>query len=250
VLIEGRPAPVVAVREVGSGRTLAVTTDSSWFWGFVAAGEGGSNRAYQRFWNNALRWLVRDPALTPVQVEPDRPAVEPGESVGLSVSVRAPDYGPSAGAPVTAELVSESGRVVARGEAAAGPDGVAHLDLATPGPGAYKVVATGKPRCGAGPCPPDAPVERATGAVAVRASGPEDADAAPRPELLRAIAEATGGASSSTERGLPEVRLNDPEIVEVGRRKDVPIWDRGWFLAGLVLSLAGEWMLRRRWGYW
>lgn len=250
VLVEGRPAPVVAVREVGSGRTLAVTTDSSWFWGFVAAEEGGSNRAYQRFWNNALRWLVRDPALTPVQVEPDRPAVEPGEPVGLSVSVRAPDYGPGAGAPVTAELVSESGRVVARGEATAGPDGVAHLDLATPGPGAYKVVATGKPRCGAGTCPPDAPIERATGAVAVRASGPEDADAAPRPELMRAIAEATGGASSSADRGLPEVRLNDPEVVEVGRRKDVPIWDRGWFLAGLVLSLAGEWMLRRRWGYW
>ena len=79
----------------------------------------------------------------------------------------------------------------------------------------------------------------------MRASGPEDADAAPRPELLRAIAEATGGAFSSADRGLPEVRLNDPEVVEVGRRKDVPIWD-----GGLVLSLAGEWMLRRRWGYW
>jgi len=250
VLVEGKPAPVVAVREVGSGRSLAVTTDSSWYWGFVAAEEAGANRAYQRFWNNALRWLVRDPALTPVQVEPDRPAVEPGEPVGLSVSVRAPDYGPGAGAPVSAELVSEDGKVVARGEAVAGPDGVAHLELATPGPGAYKVVAKARPRCGAGPCPPDAPVEQAAGAVAVRASGPEDADAAPRPELLRAVAEATGGTFSSAERGLPEVRLTDPEVVEVGRRKDVPIWDRGWFLAGLVLTLAGEWILRRRWGYW
>ena len=251
VMVEGRPAPVVAVREVGSGRSLAVTTDSSWFWGFMAAEEGGSNRAYQRFWNNALRWLVRDPALTPVQVEPDRPAVEPGEPVGLSVSVRAPDYGPGAGAPVRGELVSEDGRVVAHADAVAGPDGVAHLELATPGPGAFKVVASAKPRCSGGaPCPPDAPVERATGAVAARASGPEDADAAPRPELLRAIAEASGGTFSTVDRGLPEVRLTDPEIVEVGRRKDVPIWDRAWFLAGLVLSLAGEWILRRRWGYW
>ena len=251
VLVDGRPAPLVAVREVGSGRTLAVTTDSSWFWGFVAAEETGSNRSYQRFWNNALRWLVRDPALTPVQVEPDRPAVEPGEPVGLSVSVRAPDYGPGAGAPISAELVSEDGRVVARGEATAGPDGVAHLELTPPAPGAYKVVATARPRCVPGtPCPPDTPVEGATGAVAVRSSGPEDADAAPRPELLRAIAEATGGTFSSADRGLPEVRLSDPEVVEVGRRKDVPIWDRGWFLAALVATLAGEWVLRRRWGYW
>jgi uncharacterized membrane protein len=249
-LVDGRPAPVVAVREVGSGRALAVTTDSSWFWGFVAAEEGGSTRAYQRFWNNALRWLVRDPALTPVQVEPDRPAVEPGEPVGLSVSVRAPDYGPAGGAPVAVELISEDGRVVARGEAAANAEGVARLELATPGPGAYKVVATGQPRCGAGPCPPGTPIEQATGAVAVRASGAEDSDAAPRPELLRAVAELTGGSFSTVDRGLPEVRLADPEVVEIGRRKDVPIWDRAWFLVGLVLVLGGEWVLRRRWGYW
>jgi hypothetical protein len=112
------------------------------------------------------------------------------------------------------------------------------------------VVATARPRCGSGPCPPDAPIERATGAVAVRASGPEDADAAPRPELLRAVAQATGGTFSSAEAGLPEVRLTDPEVVEVGRRKDLPIWDRGWFLAALVGTLAAEWVLRRRWGYW
>ena len=49
---------------------------------------------------------------------------------------------------------------------------------------------------------------------------------------------------------MPEVRLTAPEIVEVGRRKDLPIWDRGWFLAALVGTLAGEWVLRRRWGYW
>jgi uncharacterized membrane protein len=249
VQVNGRPAPVVAVRQVGSGRALAVTTDSSWFWGFIGAEEGGAAHAYQRFWNNALRWLVRDPALTPVQVEPDRPAVEPGEPVGLSVSVHAPDYGPGAGSAVHTELVSEDGRTVARSDVVAGADGVAHAELTPPGPGAYKIVATATPRCGSGPCPPGTPVEKATGAVAVRSSGPEDADAAPRPELLRAIAEVTGGDFSTADR-LPDVRLTDPEVVEVGRRKDVPIWDRAWYLVGLVMALAGEWILRRRWGYW
>ncbi|HVI73538.1 MAG TPA: glutamine amidotransferase [Anaeromyxobacteraceae bacterium] len=248
--VEGRAAPLVAVREVGSGRALAVATDSSWYWGFVAAEESGSSRAYQRFWNNALRWLVRDPALTPVQVEPDRPAVEPGEPVGLSVSVRTPDYGPGAGLPVHGELVGEDGKTVARGDAVAGADGTARLELVPPGPGAYKVIASARPRCRQEPCPPDAPVETATGAVAVRASGPEDADAAPRPELLRAMAEATGGAFSTADRGLPPVHLAEADVVEVGRRKDVPIWDRAWFLAALVASLGVEWVLRRRWGYW
>jgi uncharacterized membrane protein len=243
VLVRGRPAPVVAVREVGAGRTLAVTTDGSWFWGFVAAEQGLGNRAYQRFWNNALRWLVRDPDLTPLQVLPDRPVVEPGEAIALSLSARSADYGPGSGARLTAELVAEDGRPVARGAAVAGADGTARIELAPPAPGAYKVVASAER--------PGGPPEQATSALAVRASGPEDADVAPRPELLRSLAEATGGSFAALPRaGMPEVRLTEPEQVEVGRRKDVPIWDRAWTLLALCLTLGGEWLLRRRWGYW
>ncbi|HET6923526.1 MAG TPA: glutamine amidotransferase [Anaeromyxobacteraceae bacterium] len=243
VLVRGRPAPLVAVREVGQGRALAVATDASWYWGFVAAEEGLGARAHQRFWNNALRWLVRDPDLTPLQIQPDRPAVEPGEPVGLTISARGSDYGPGPGTRVGAQLVAEDGKVVARGEAVAGRDGTARMELLPPAPGAYKVVASAER--------PGGPGEQAVGAVAVRSSGPEDADAAPRPELLRAVAEATGGTFATLpRRGLPELPLTDPELVEVGRRKDVPIWDRWWYLMGLAATLAGEWVLRRRWGYW
>jgi len=242
VSVQGRPAPLVAVREVGAGRTLAVATDASWRWGFLAAEAGQGNRAYLRFWSSALRWLVRDPALAPLQVEPDAPAVEPGAPVGLSVSVRAPDWGPGAGRRVTAELVDESGRPVAREEAVAGPDGTARLEVTPPGPGAYKIVA--KSEGGAAG-------ETATAAVAVRGAGPEDADAAPRPELLSALAETTGGGFEAIPGGdLPKLSLADPEVVEIGRRKALPIWDRAWYLVALALALAGEWVLRRRWGYW
>ncbi|MEI7706289.1 MAG: hypothetical protein WCK73_17025, partial [Deltaproteobacteria bacterium] len=110
LLSGGRPAPVVAVREVGAGRSLAVTTDGTWYWGFVAAGDGQGGRAHQRFWNAALRWLVRDPSLAPLQLQPDRPSVEPGEPVGFSVSVRGPDYGPAPGSTVEGSLVAEDGR--------------------------------------------------------------------------------------------------------------------------------------------
>jgi uncharacterized membrane protein len=239
VLVDGRAAPLVAVREVGEGRTLAVATDASWRWGFLAAESGQGNRAYLRFWNQALRWLVRDPGLAPLQVEPDAPGVEPGAPVGIEVTARRPDWGPASGERVSAELVDDDGRSVARGEAVAGEDGVARVELVPPGPGAYKIVARGRDG------------ETATGAVAVRGAGPEDADAAPRPELLSALAEATGGAFSALPGGdLPDLKLADPEVVEIGRRKSVPVWDRWWHLAALAGVLAGEWILRRRWGYW
>ena len=90
VLVDGRPAPLVAVREVGEGaRSPSRPTPP---------GDGASsrrrrarNRAYLRFWNQALRWLVRDPGLAPLHVEPDAPAVEPGAPVGLAVTARRPD---------------------------------------------------------------------------------------------------------------------------------------------------------------
>jgi uncharacterized membrane protein len=239
VQAEGRPAPLVAIRQVGQGRTLAVTTDASWRWGFEAAEAGQGDRAYQRFWNSALRWLAKDPSLAPLQVEPDAPAAEPGAAVGLTVTAHGPDFGPAAGSKVSADLVAEDGQSVAHGEAVAGPDGTARIELAPPGPGAYKIVAHA-----------DGSSDEATAAVAVRGAGPEDADAAPRPALLRAVAEVTGGGFSDARDGLPRLAVNDPEVVEVGQRKAVPIWDRWWTIAALAAVLAAEWILRRRWGWW
>ena len=240
VQAEGRPAPLVAVRQVAQGRTLAVTTDASWRWGFLAAESGEGDRAYMRFWNSALRWLVKDPALAPLQVEPDAPTVEPGSSVGVTVTAHGSDFGPAAGSKVSADLIAEDGRSVAHGDGVAGQDGTARIELMPPGPGAYKIVSRA-----------EGAKDEATAAVAVRGAGPEDAEAAPRPSLLRSVAEATGGGFSNLpDGGLPRLALNDPEVVEVGRRRAVPIWDRWWTIAALASLLAAEWVLRRRWGYW
>ena len=57
------PLPVLAVRQVGLGRTMSLSVDSSWRWSFAEAGKGGGNQAYLRFWKSAMRWLVGDPAL-------------------------------------------------------------------------------------------------------------------------------------------------------------------------------------------
>ena len=38
-------------------------------------------------------------------------------------------------------------------------------------------------------------------------------------------------------------------MVEVGRSKDQPLWDRWYYLLALVALLGTEWFLRRRFGY-
>src|SRR5439155_4452350 len=101
LLVSGEGRPVLVVGEAGRGRVMALLSDSSWYWSFVAAGEQQGPRAYETFWHSAIRWLVRDPALTPMRVAPERPAFEPGgDPPALDVQVRGSDYGAAAGAQI------------------------------------------------------------------------------------------------------------------------------------------------------
>ena len=80
---DGKPMPVLAVREVGAGRTMALTADSSWRWSMSEAAEGRGNQAYLRFWKNSLRWLMRDPSVSRVTVETARENYAVDEEVRL-----------------------------------------------------------------------------------------------------------------------------------------------------------------------
>ena len=66
----------------------------------------------------------------------------------------------------------------------------------------------------------------------------------------RHIAVASGGkAFSGQPPALSEVPLLEPPLVEVGRAKDLPIWDRWYWLVAMVCIIGLEWTLRRRFGY-
>lgn len=242
--VAGVPAPVVAVWQVARGRSMAVTTDSTWFWSLPAAGQGSDRRAYDRFWTSALRWLVRDPDLTNIRVRPWKDVYQPGERVDLEVRVHDQDYGPAHGALVKAEVLSADGKVVGNLSGTTGDDGRVVLSLTPPAPGAYKAMVRASL---AGP--PKTDLGKEVGTFAVRQTGAELIDPAPRPALLEAIAEASGGESFELPRSsLPDLDLVDPEVVEVGRKKNIDLWDRWPFIALFLGLLGTEWWLRRRWG--
>jgi uncharacterized membrane protein len=235
-------APVVVLGEHGRGRVMAVLADTTWVWSFGSAAGGEAARVYEKFWANAIRWLVRDPDLTPIKMTAEKTSVEPGEPVVVVVSARRPDFGPATGAAISLEVVSASeNRAVARQEATAGSDGESRVELGVLPPGAYKLVAR--------VALDGLALGEAYDAVAVRSAGPELADAAPRRSLLEEIASLTGGTLQESVARLPRIPLVDPETVEVGRRKDLPLWDHWAALTLLVFGVGGEWLMRRRWGY-
>ncbi len=267
----GGGAPVVVVGEAKRGRTMAVMTDGTWFWSFPAAGGDGDRRVYDRFWTNAMRWLVRDPDLTNVRVRPRRETYEPTDTPVVEVDVRDRDYGAAKGARVRLEVRSKdyarhrdllgegTPRPIptAEGDEAAGQsrvslhDGVAGEDgTATfeldelPGTGPFKVIAE------AFGGENDLSLGSDEGAFVISETAAQMVDPAPRADLLREIASITDGSLHKLPRsGIPPLSFVDPEVVEVGRKQNHDIWDRWGWLALLIGAIAAEWSLRRRWGH-
>jgi len=245
VLLEsGEGRPVLVVGEAARGRVLALLTDSSWFWSFVAAGAQQGPRAYETFWHSAIRWLVRDPALTPMRVASERPTFEPGgEPPALDVQVRGSDYGAAAGAHIGVVISSATDPAPRpAGMAQAGPDGNARVVLPPLPPGAYKAQVTAKR-------PDGTAVGEAEDAFVVAPASREQIEAAPRPDILQAVASATKGKMVDPADPLASLPWRDPERVEVGQRTSKPLWDNWKVLVLLCLVVGAEWTLRRRWGY-
>jgi uncharacterized membrane protein len=241
--VDGQSAPLLTISELGRGRTLALASDATWYWAFPSHAGGAPTRSYERFWSNAIRWLVRDPDLTNLSVTADPSTVEPGKPVGVVVVARRPDYQPAPGAKVTVDLIdADDQRVLGQQVGEAGADGTVRVEFPPPEPGAYKVIGRAMLA--------EKSLGEGSDAVAVRAVGPELADARVNRALLEDLAKATKGKFfDSTSFSLSDVPLREPPLIEVGRSKDQPLWDRWYWLTALVVILGLEWAVRRRFGY-
>ena len=242
----GKSMPVLATREVGKGRTLALTTDSSWHWAFHSVGAGGTRQAYDRFWRNAMRWLIRDPELKYLRVIVQRDTVALGSAVRATIRVYNPDYSPAAGVRVSHEVellpdaVSQEKKPVKVRTSYTNSEGEIALELTPTRVGAYRVRARGVV---------GGRSSEESALVLVEPAGPEEREPRARPDLLRQMAQATGGRYLGQPASLPDLEFRAPQSVRVNWRRDVELWSHWWSLLFCVLILGLEWAVRRRYGY-
>jgi uncharacterized membrane protein len=264
----GKPMPVLVAGEYGKGRTLAFLSDSAWRWGFVAAGrDGDDGRAYQKLWENTVRWLIRDPELEYLHVDADQAEYKRQSAIHLHARLVDKDYRPDPGVEITLQVVgadtpmpsaaapgSRSGRTAAP-PAAAPPRqppvlekvlksdeaGEVALEAGPLPPGAYRLI--GKATLG------DRPVF-AEDVFLVAPEREELEHPAAREDILQGVARATGGtylgAASALDAGLP---FTPPRIVRVDKRSDVEVWSRPYVFVLALVLLGTEWALRRRRGF-
>lgn len=64
---KGKPMPILAIGDVGDGRSIALGLDSTRILGFSAFAAKSGGRAYDALWRGLLGWLMRDPRYEPVR---------------------------------------------------------------------------------------------------------------------------------------------------------------------------------------
>jgi len=236
---DGTPAPVLSVADVGRGRTMALATDSAWHWGFKAAGTGDDARAYQKFWENAIRWLVRDPVLTLLRIELDKPEFNRNETVGVRLRSLHANYTPAADIVVTLDVIPVGGeRPVQTNEVKTASDGQARVEFKNLPPGAYRL---------RGRAAIDGRHLEEDKALIVRAEGRELQEEVARSEVLAALAHDSGGRFF--EETLGDVAIKPMREERLGRREAIELGTHPGLMALALLLLCSEWYLRRRRGY-
>lgn len=242
---DGQPLPILAGADMGKGRSLALMSDSSWRWGFGAAdrlAEDARGRAYQRFWENAIRWLIKDPELRLLRVEADKAEYARGEAARAVVRVREADYQPARGAKVTLTLGKSGGGQVLERTLTTDDQGEATVDLGKLPSGGYRLTAK---RTTGGGLPA---MNQDDDVFLVRGAGIEAEQPEARPEMLRAVADATEGTFHEVDAGMAGMSFLPPRVVKVSQFHDVELWSTWLSLAAAVACFSAEWWLRRRWG--
>jgi hypothetical protein len=227
---------LIAYQRYGQGKALSLNASGLWRWSFREIGQEESELAYGRFWVSLLQWLLSGSQFLPgadVALTSARRYYSNEQPMQFLISTRNLDrtiYKPRLEIVRGNQTIEIEPRQ--RGEsfvAEAGPFE----------PGAYRVILhnnIGKPA-------------ELSQNVQVISASIEKKELSADPELMRKLAEVSGGAGLKAE---DIARL--PGIVrrwEAGRQishRQQPVWDRWWVLAGLLVLLGAEWWLRRREG--
>ncbi len=237
----GKPLPVLTVGRYHKGRVMAVAIDDSWRWNFEFVGNGGTPGPYYRFWNNAIRWLIRDPELERVQISSMKSSYRLGESVRFRVRVFSRDYRPLRGGKVQIEILSApSNKLLYRKEHQLNSEGVVSGSWPPPKSGMYRIRARAQID----------PYLSAQGEVIfeVRGFADEYQEIAPNERFFRTLAESTGGGVYRLDEKFELPQLKPPEVVKINRSRTVLLWNNALAFSIFFLLFALEWFLRRRWG--
>lgn len=235
------PLVVFAVQQIGRGRTMAFTSDTTEGWGINFQSRFGTTADptlyYRRFWNQTVRWLAADRIRRKsgeLKVDVSKHLAVPGESVDVRIPFP-PDY-PDAVVTLKRGLPGAKTSPVTLMRDELSRTWHAEVPMETVG---EWIFTASLPRTGLDP------VFVSTLVNVVPDTRELDSSAANR-ALMEELAQLGGGRLLDSDSKSWSIAIDSrgSRIIEFGQRA---IWDRWWVLVILLALLTLEWSLRRKW---
>jgi uncharacterized membrane protein len=229
-----RKLPLLVTQNYGRGRTAVMATSGTWRW---QMSQPLGDPAHDLFWQQLLRWLVLDSPGPVVATAPTQTLMDDGH-IQVSASVRDKQYLPASNARVTAHFMGPDGisAMVDMAPEANNP-GVFHAAWTAEKPGSYLAEVTASDGLGTDTLP----FERIDGVA-------ENFHTVQNRELLEKLSSETGGRYWKPDEltRLPnEISYSDAGI---SVRDIKELWNMPVVFLWLLLLMAAEWLLRRKWG--
>jgi hypothetical protein len=253
------PAAILATQEVGRGRTMALTTDTTFLWGewfetiwgekinpnLPLTEDNCDSRYFKQFWLNSVRWLSAhklDPEQNLVGIQLAQVYCSP--KLDIPVRVRAATAGghQSGDAEVVLHL-SDANKEVQTVRAIYSEDHQNYqANVKLPAPGKYVIRAIARFK--------DGKTADDRQLLVGEDADWEIADIRANPEIMAALSRWSGGqvfSLSDNDPGSMANAITGAKPVLVEYRKS-PLWDKSWWLGTVVGLLTLEWGIRRQRG--
>ncbi|MDR0870487.1 MAG: glutamine amidotransferase, partial [Planctomycetaceae bacterium] len=243
LLAEGQDGQELLVSQLyGLGRVLAFAGDSTYRWRL-----GGFAEEHKRFWRQVVLWLAKMEGIMEGDcwLTLDSVRILPGETAKFQVFLQSADKQELRGFSAKATVIKPDGseeRITLVDEEGTPTGSFRNTTL----PGDYTIKAEATHES----FPADTPVKTAEARFIVQDKNLELDNPAASPQLLKNIAETTGGHSVVPEQFgklLNELREKSGELVEKRETKQ-PLYDSPGLLWAFVCALCLEWFLRKYWG--
>ncbi len=230
--------PIIVCQTSGKRKSATVLAYGLWRWDLLMTGVGKSSEAYHRFLQNTIRWLVSQEDSKPVRIAANKEVYRSGEKVKFTAQVYFEDFQPVDGAEVVVQVrdVNETFELSLKGIGGGRYEG--SLEVLQGGDYEFTGSAHLQGRV----------LGRDQGKFSVEEFNLEFQDTRMNEELLRRIAEESGGAYFTPEevsRLSERLQFNEKFVVI---KNEWEIWNKTPLLITCILLLSAEWLIRKRKG--
>jgi uncharacterized membrane protein len=250
------PDVILAAQEVGNGRTMAFTSDTTYLWGEYFETIWGEkidpnlplteancdSRYFKQFWVNAIRWLAASKFnrnKNTVAIELPQTYCPAGTALPVRVAVWNRDGGKITDAGVALELLDARGAAQTVKAVYSDSDRRYLATIKVPAAGSYLLRATATFS--------DGKTGTDQQLVVGEDTDLEMADIRAKPDTLAAVSEWSGGKvlSPAQNDGASLFKAIAGDKRATVKYHRVPLWDKSWFLGIIIGLLTVEWSARR-----